>query len=496
MRALRQRAALVPTAAALIPGLAATFLMVSTQPVAYQDLVSHMARRAGIDQTWRRHVGSLVRPASTVAGFAFARPLPREDLTAPIQLASLSQPAPLADPRRAGRTPGAAIGSGLDTAVVYPAVNRAAKGDMLITRPALRPSITSLQRTPASAGMAFDPSPVLLAAPEDLALAGRFEPRAQDEQADARPLGLAGLQLASLDPTVGLTEAPRLGSGMAGASLPPDAPLADDVPPMIERRFATELEEGRAAIAIIGEGVIARAGAGFGAPAIPLESDPFRVTATHEPVPGFDHIPGPFAIDQRGDRPEPELEQAMRKPPEAAAPAAVAQAGSRIVSGTHPALALALSGQVQVRAERCLAEAIYWEARSEPERGQMAVAQVVLNRAVSGFYPRDVCGVVYQNAHRYLACQFTFACEGRRSLVPTEAASWSRATTIASQMMRGQLWLNEVGHATHYHANYVRPWWARSMNRLQQIGLHIFYRPRNWGTGPQVQLATARPDES
>lgn len=494
MRALRQRAAIVPTAAALVPGLAASFLMVSTQPVAYQDLVSHMARKAGLEQTWRRHVGSLVRPATTVAGFAFARPLPREELAPRIQLASLPQPAAYDDPRRAGRSPGAAIGSGIDTAVVYPEVNRATKGDMLITRPALRLSIGSLQRLPARAMPPIGPEPALLAAPEDLALAGRFAPPDAGDAARS-PLELGGLQLASLDPAAGLSAGPRFGTGMSGTSLDPEAATADDVPPMIERRFATRIEDGRAAIAIMGEGPIGRAGAGFGAPAIPLESDPFRITATHEPVAGFDPVPGPFATDQRGDQPDPDLAEAMRRPAPPEASASAAQPG-RPAPGTHPALALALTGQALARAERCLAEAVYWEARSEPERGQMAVAQVVLNRAVSGFYPRDVCGVVYQNAHRYLACQFTFACEGRRSLVPTEAGPWSRATAIASQMMRGRLWLPEVGHATHYHANYVRPWWARSMNRLQQIGLHIFYRPRNWGTGPQVELAAARPGES
>jgi spore germination cell wall hydrolase CwlJ-like protein len=63
--------------------------------------------------------------------------------------------------------------------------------------------------------------------------------------------------------------------------------------------------------------------------------------------------------------------------------------------------------------QRCLAEAVYFEARSEPEAGQAAVAQVVLNRVRSGLYPTSVCGVVYQNRHRHLACQFTFACEGK-----------------------------------------------------------------------------------
>ncbi|MEA2934849.1 MAG: hypothetical protein QOD74_1495, partial [Variibacter sp.] len=77
-----------------------------------------------------------------------------------------------------------------------------------------------------------------------------------------------------------------------------------------------------------------------------------------------------------------------------------------------PAEILELTGKTRAKAEKCLSNAIYFEARGEPVRGQIAVAQVVLNRAFSGYYPEDVCGVVYQNAHRHLSCQFTFACDG------------------------------------------------------------------------------------
>src|SRR5690606_17407057 len=77
-----------------------------------------------------------------------------------------------------------------------------------------------------------------------------------------------------------------------------------------------------------------------------------------------------------------------------------------------PAERLKLDTKTRAKAEKCLAEAVYFEARSEPYRGQIAVAQVVMNRVFSPFYPNEVCGVVYQNAHRRLACQFTFACDG------------------------------------------------------------------------------------
>jgi spore germination cell wall hydrolase CwlJ-like protein len=127
------------------------------------------------------------------------------------------------------------------------------------------------------------------------------------------------------------------------------------------------------------------------------------------------------------------------------------------------------------REKRCLAEAIYFEARSEPEDGQAAVAQVVLNRVASGLYPSTICGVVYQNRNRYHACQFSFACEGK-SLRVNEQDSWQAATRIAEAVMDGKTYLSDVGGATHYHANYVRPRWARQLEKMDVIGHHIFYK--------------------
>jgi spore germination cell wall hydrolase CwlJ-like protein len=137
---------------------------------------------------------------------------------------------------------------------------------------------------------------------------------------------------------------------------------------------------------------------------------------------------------------------------------------------------LALLAPERVEAEkRCLAQAIYFEARSEPPAGQAAVAQVVLNRMTSGLYPSTICGVVFQNRHHFRACQFSFACEGK-SLRVQEADSWAQATRIADEVLEGRTWLADVGGSTHYHANYVRPRWARSLKRTETIGKHIFYR--------------------
>ena len=132
--------------------------------------------------------------------------------------------------------------------------------------------------------------------------------------------------------------------------------------------------------------------------------------------------------------------------------------------------------------EKCLANAVYFEARGEAVRGQIAVAQVVMNRTFSGYYPNTPCGVVYQNAHRHLSCQFTFACDGIRDVV-TEPDMWDRARRIAKETLDGRLWLPEVGKSTHYHAAYVHPYWVREMKKQIRFGVHTFYRPRKWGDG-------------
>ena len=147
-----------------------------------------------------------------------------------------------------------------------------------------------------------------------------------------------------------------------------------------------------------------------------------------------------------------------------------------------PAEHLGLTGAARARQEKCLADAIYFEARGEPVRGQMAVAQVVVNRVFSGYYPHTICGVVYQNAHRHLRCQFTFACDGIAERI-NEPAAWERAKHLARDALDGKFWLNDVGKATHYHARWVHPWWVREMHRLDRIGVHTFYRPRSWGDG-------------
>lgn len=123
----------------------------------------------------------------------------------------------------------------------------------------------------------------------------------------------------------------------------------------------------------------------------------------------------------------------------------------------------------------CLATAVYFEARGEGYRGQVGVAQVVMNRVNHKAYPSTICGVVFQNQSRRNACQFSFACDGIPERV-ADKKSWAQAEEIASKVTGGTLYLTEVANATHYHANYVYPRWAPRLKKVTKIGAHIFYR--------------------
>jgi spore germination cell wall hydrolase CwlJ-like protein len=128
----------------------------------------------------------------------------------------------------------------------------------------------------------------------------------------------------------------------------------------------------------------------------------------------------------------------------------------------------------------CLTAAVYYEARSETEDGQRAVAQVVLNRVRHPGFPNSVCGVVYEGSARSTGCQFSFTCDGSMAR-GREPGPWTRARRIAAEALGGYVYA-PVGLATHYHTTAIRPWWAASMNRAVTIGSHIFYRWRGeWG---------------
>ncbi|HEX7885736.1 MAG TPA: cell wall hydrolase [Phenylobacterium sp.] len=140
-------------------------------------------------------------------------------------------------------------------------------------------------------------------------------------------------------------------------------------------------------------------------------------------------------------------------------------------------------GEDRARAVQCLSEAVYYEAAREPEVGQEAVAQVVLNRMRHPAYPKSVCGVVYQGSARVTGCQFTFTCDGSLRFAP-QPALWKHARAVAERALSGYV-DRTVGSATHYHARYVAPYWAPTLVKMTQVGQHIFYRWTGpWGEPP------------
>ncbi|MGD0561580.1 MAG: cell wall hydrolase [Roseiarcus sp.] len=169
----------------------------------------------------------------------------------------------------------------------------------------------------------------------------------------------------------------------------------------------------------------------------------------------------------------------------AARPAAQTTVAAQSDANGKPNYSALIDPKDSARQMRCLAEAIYFESRSEPEPGQAAVAQVVLNRVRSGIFPSDVCAVVYQDRNHPFACQFSFACEGK-SLRIEEPGAWAVATRIAQEVVSGVNYNPKVAEALNYHANYVYPFWAPSLRRVDRIGAHIFYAMRvglNWAPG-------------
>jgi len=130
----------------------------------------------------------------------------------------------------------------------------------------------------------------------------------------------------------------------------------------------------------------------------------------------------------------------------------------------------------------CLAEAIYFEARGEPALGQMAVGQVIINRANNPAYPRKICDVVNQNANRANRCQFSFRCDGKADRI-TEWVPWQQILRRSAQLLlcgsdcaSPDLPKGLLALSTHYHAISVTPSWSRKLKRTGQIGRHIFYQ--------------------
>ena len=178
----------------------------------------------------------------------------------------------------------------------------------------------------------------------------------------------------------------------------------------------------------------------------------------------------PAAIDLRHDTVE---KASLKKPVLALSPpkSKVEQAFKLKRSEKHKEVA---QRRVQLAEENCLARAVYFEARSETELGQLAVAKVILNRVKDPDYPKTICGVVYQGSGSRNSCQFSFACDGLPDDVKS-ASAWAHSKKVAQRALAGDSQVAAIGSATNYHADYVTPKWAKSMKRLIKIGRHIFY---------------------
>jgi spore germination cell wall hydrolase CwlJ-like protein len=417
-------------------GLAAFLFLAGSTGIGYQDLGALIAQQPSVSARAREHL--IASPFGTIHAATFSLPRPVGTFIPESDTVILARFTP-ADPENTASISGDIGLFRQPEIIAFPSVNRALKGDRLIPghqiEPASQPVAPETPRPGPGVENDTDEFEVSARTPAETDPALALEMRRQvpadtdasDEEANADEMPAAVREMA------GIFGASRVyfGAGSLGETLATIQPWAAGEEPVVM---------------------------------LP------RATADLDLKPAFPPIE---------ERTKAEMKAEIKEGVTVAGKGQVTGEGQRPKT---PAEMLGLVGKARAKAEKCLANAVYFEARSEPVRGQIAVSQVVINRAFSGYYPEDICGVVYQNAHRHLSCQFTFACDGIPDVV-TERDEWERAKRIARESLDGKLWLRDVGKATHYHASYVYPYWVRSMHRLTKIGLHRFYRPRKWGDG-------------
>ena len=149
--------------------------------------------------------------------------------------------------------------------------------------------------------------------------------------------------------------------------------------------------------------------------------------------------------------------------------------------------------EITLEEQQCLAEAVYYESRSETRSGQKAVAEVILNRVASKHFPNSVCGVVYEGSERKTGCQFSFTCDGSMDIAP-KGKSWERSQDIATLVLTGGV-TPFTNRATHYHTTAVKPKWAKNMRMTKRVGSHVFYRfaPRDYTPSMPTMVTVAPP---
>lgn len=441
-------------------GLSALVFVLAPTQIGYQDVAALLARQPAVTAHWRQHMRASAFGTVQAATFSFSRPIGTA-VPQPLsyQLASL-------DPRTITLGPwNVPAQSADDPPLEFPTVDRSAKGDRLPAhRPQREPTPEAAQPTEAapvaSAPVSQEPAvapaesapvetaaalaePATVAAPREDTPAVAAKAEANNAAPEADPKSTVTDIPDPIDSTVIVAEAPDF------TPSPPTGPVVE----MARLYFGNQ----------------------------PLGDGPGTIEKW---APGEQ----PTIVAPQAAPADPDIKLSALDPKqqgEAKGGESIAPKGEVTGEGRHPmtpAERLGLEGKTRTKAEKCLANAVYFEARGEPVRGQIAVAQVVMNRVFSGYYPKNVCSAVYQNAHRRLACQFTFACDGIPDVV-TEPQAWVRATRIARDVLDGKYWVPEVDRATHYHAYWVRPSWVREMRRLYKFGVHTFYRPRAWGDG-------------
>ncbi len=417
--------------------------------IGYQDIASLLARQPGVAERWQTRVFSAASNIQ-LATYSFGRPIGTSiPHPASFVLASLNNqgiditgsvtrnPIVVTPPRY--------------QAADFPKVDRTLKGDRLVIAPPQAPAdaAPSLEN-PATSNASVRGAKTADAAPP--VAKAPLDPELQE--------ALSAPPLAQYDVSMSLESQP-----LDDLKATPDAsPLALEAAPSRDG-FSV-----KTASLFFGS-------ASLGAPAENIE----RWQPGEEPSIVMPRLP------------DPDMKVMASLPPVADEPARLGESGESVApkgevnsdnqQAKTPAERLGLLDEKsRAKSEKCLAEAVYFEARGEAVRGQIAVAQVVMNRTFSGFYPNTVCGVVYQNKHRHYACQFTFACDNVADVV-REPDMWDRAKKIAKAMLDGQLWLPEVAKSTHYHAYWVHPSWVSEMKKMYKFGVHTFYRPRAWGDG-------------
>src|SRR5579872_6751869 len=429
--------------------------------VGYQDIASRLARQPGVAERWHSRMFSGVNSIH-VAAYSFSLPIGTAvPQAAAYRLASL-------DHRDLGVTGSIPRNPAIQTppryqAADFPKVDRTLKGDRLVVAP----------REPA--------------APDDVAPADV----APSKEEPATPNSSArGAKTARGAPPVGSTP---LDPELAAAMNSPPLPQYDVVPSIEAHPLHGHKTSPDTETALFGQNSsqdgfsVQTASLFFGSNALggPLETmerwQPGEESVVVAPRTSTD--PDMKAMASLHSTAGEEASKGVESG-ESVAPKGEVNSEDQRVKTPAERLGL-LDEKLRARSEKCLAEAVYFEARGEAVRGQIAVAQVVLNRAFSGFYPTTVCGVVYQNKHRHFACQFTFACDNVADVV-REPDMWDRAKKIAKAMLDGQIWLPEVGKSTHYHAYWVRPSWVSEMKKMYRFGVHTFYRPRAWGDGSEA----------